>query len=169
MSCSNKKELKFGFINEFNEHRISVVPSNNYQKFDDLVAQIEKLSCQDSIPTFKIETNNAIKLVAFHNPCWEEFGCILLKRRNILKIINDSIRINRNVALDSIDEFMKMHYINEENSYLFSKNPKKAMVSVEYRNHGLKNLENTIDKITDAYSKLELEIPLVLMLERPKI
>jgi len=58
MSCSKKKELKFGFINELNEHRIAVVPLDTNLKFDDLVSQIEKLSCQDSIPIFKFETNN---------------------------------------------------------------------------------------------------------------
>lgn len=167
ISCSDKKNLEYGFINEFNQHRISIVEVDEYRNFNDLVNRIEELSCQDSIPAFKIKTKYVEKLVALHNPCWEEFGCILIKRRNKLKIKNDSIKINRTITLDSIETYIKKHYINEFNSYSFSENPRKAMISIEYENHEMKNLEITIDKITDAYSKLKLKIPLVIMLERP--
>ena len=167
-SGQSKATHNFGFINEFNKHKVSIIDLNTYEQFNDLVERIEQLSCQDSIPTLKIQGKQVSKLIAFHNICWEEIGCILVKRRNKLKIINDSIQIDRKISLDSIDTYLKEHYLNVNDSYLFSEDPRKAMVSIEYENHSIGNLENVIDRITDSYSKLSIEIPLVLVLERPR-
>ena len=116
----------------------------------DLIMQLMK---EEKVDTNLIVVHNGYKTDAYLD--------------KILKLQSLGFK-NSVIVLDSINEFMKMHYLNEDKSYLFSENPKEAMVSIEYRNYELNNLENTIDKITSAYSKLELEIPLVLMLESPK-
>ena len=151
-SCQSKATHNFGFINEFNKHKVSIIDLNTYEQFNDLVERIEQLSCQDSIPTLKIQGKQVSKLIAFHNICWEEVGCILVKRRNKLKIINDSIQIDRKISLDSIDTYLKEHYLNVNDSYLFSEDPRKAMVSIEYENHSMGNLENVIDRICLLYT-----------------
>ena len=150
-SCQKGKSEKFGFIDDFSEQRVSIIDLNTYERFSDLVVRIEQLSCQDSIPAIEIQTKQTRKLVAFHSQCWEEVGCTLIKRRNKLKIINDSIQIDRRITLDSIDTYLKSHYLNDNDSYLFSENPRKAMVSVQYKNDSIGKLENLIDRITDSY------------------
>ena len=164
-SCSEKKEVRYGFIDKHNEHRISIVKLDLYEEYSDLVDRIQVLSCLDSIPTIKIETKEVDKLVALYNPCLKEDGCILIKQRNKLRILNDSIQVNRSIAFDSIDAYMHKHFINEYNSEFFSENPRKALVTVEYKKHDFKNLVTIIDGVTEGYSNLSLELPLVLILE----
>ncbi len=164
-SCSNKRELRFGDIDDFNAHRVSIIQPDSFAVFGDLIRHVDELSCLDSIPSIYLETKKVNKTIALSSICWFEHGCILIKPRNRLLIRDGQVQLGRSIGLDSLDEVMRAHYLNYGELEQFSEDPRKALVSIQFSGHDFGSLQEIVDKITDSFLKLKLDVDLILTLE----
>ena len=169
IGCSTKTETKiqtYGIITELNKNEIAVIDLDKYDSFINLVNRIEKIVCNDSIPTISVNDENTEKWIGLANSCWEGVACILIKRRNVLKIQDERIEMNKTVNLDSLGVFISKHFTNEGESYLFSENPKKAKIAITYKDLPISGLKMLLWKIIESYEIQNLETPLILTLDR---
>ena len=74
--------------------------------------------------------------------------------------------MNTPVEIDSLEEYIYKHYTNNGDSYQFSENPKKAKISISYKNLPLRELKSLLNKILISFETVELEVPLILILDR---
>jgi len=169
LSCSTKPEIQvqtYGVITEKNKDIIVTIDPNNYVSFDQLINRVEQIVCNDSIPTISVYNKNVEKQIGLANPCWEGVGCILIRRRNVLKIQDEKIKINETVELDSLGEYISKHYNNYGKSHFLSENPRKARISITYKDLPISGLKTLTKKIIEFYEIQKIETPLILTLDR---
>jgi len=84
-----------------------------YTDFEKLYDRLEEIACNDSIPSIAIQKRDTVKVIHLLNPCWEDHACILVKERNILKILNDSIfKANKSYSINQMTKVLKKDYNN---------------------------------------------------------
>ena len=169
VGCSAKSETKiktYGIITEYNNNEIVLINLDNYNSFNQLVDRIERVVCDDSIPTISVYDKYSEKWIGLANSCSEDFACILIKRRNVLKIQDEKIEMNKTVALDSLEKYISKHYTNNGKSNLFSENPEKAKISVSYEDLPLSGLKMLLNEIIASYENQNLETTLILTLDK---
>jgi hypothetical protein len=167
-SCSQNKISKvefYGQIDESNSNEIVKVEPSQFQSFDNLVERVEQVICNDSIPAISIKENGVEKIVRIANPCWEGVACILIKRRNILKIEDEKIKMEFPVSLDSLETYISNHYNNNGKSYRFSESANRAIISISFREKDMENLRSILSKIIKFHTSLNLNLPLVVHLD----
>ena len=121
VGCKNyeKKEnllvqKEFGKLRKDND---SLSVELNYKKFNnwiELIERVETISCNDSVPKITLKSENILRTIYFQNPCWKNFGCILLKEKNVIEIHNDKISKNSGelYSLDSLKNILKRDFEN---------------------------------------------------------
>jgi hypothetical protein len=129
---------------------------NRFENWKDLLKRTEKIACNDSIPKITLKSDKKIKTIYFHNPCWENFACILLKQKNTIEIHNDTINKNYEnfYPLDSLESVLKRDIENNGENPKLSDNPEKLLIYVSYDKNGFENLPKTLDKLTQAYERI---------------
>ena len=149
----------------------------NHKKFNnwiELIERAETISCNDSVPKITLKTKKKLKIIYFQNPCWENFGCILLKEKNVIEIHNNKISKNFGelYSLDSLKSVLKRDYENYGKDPSLSDNPKKLLVQISYDKNEFKNFEQTLNKLIKTYEeiaeKTNINIWLIEKLEIPK-
>ena len=167
-NCSenNPATTYHGSINQNNLSKIVKLESAHFKTFDELVDRIEQVSCNDSIPTLSIKVDKEEWLLGLANPCWEGVTCILTKRRNVLKIKDEKIKMTNEITLDSLKPIMTRHYNNYGESFQFSESPTKAKISVTYEQNKMNNLISMLKNVLDIYSSLNLELPIIVSLDK---
>ena len=100
VSCQNseRKETKkslvlvdYGKWNSQNDSLGVELKLSRFKDFRELLIRTEDIVCNDSIPKLTIINKRKIKTIYFHNPCWDDYGCILIKQKNVIEIHNDTI------------------------------------------------------------------------------
>jgi hypothetical protein len=93
---SNEKEIaiverKFGKWKTENDSLGVELNTKKFNNWIDLVERAGKFVCNDSIPKITLRTNNEIRTIYFHNPCWEEDSYKIIKSKNVIEIHNNII------------------------------------------------------------------------------
>ena len=115
-----------------------------------------------------------MKTIYFQNPCWENFGCILLKEKNVIEIHNNKISKNFGefYSLDSLKNILKRDYENNGKDPSLSDNPEKLLIQISYDKNKFKNFEQTLNKLIETYEeitkKTNINIWIIEKLEIPK-
>ena len=144
-----------------------------FENWTDLLNRAGSIACNDSIPKITLKTDNQIKTVYFHNPCWENFACILIKEKNKIKIHNDSIgKYHEDLyPLDSLTSILRRDIKNNGKNPMLSDSPEKLLIYISYDKNGFKNLPNTLNKLTQSYelitNKTDINIWLDEKLDTP--
>ncbi|TXE14923.1 hypothetical protein ES692_17550 [Psychroserpens burtonensis] len=128
--------------------------TEKFNNWNDLVERAGKIACNDSIPKITLSTNNEIRTIYFHNPCWENDSYKIVKSKNVIEIHNDTIFKHKKgtFPLDSLESVLKMDINNNGINPMLSENSKKLVISISYdkKNEFNKLLEN-LDKLTEQY------------------
>ena len=149
----------------------------NHKKFNnwiELIERAETISCNDSVPKITLKTEKTLKTIYFQNPCWENFGCILLKEKNVIEIHNNKISKNFGefYSLDSLKNILKRDYENNGKDPSLSDNPEKLLIQISYDKNKFKNFEQTLNKLIETYEeitkKTNINIWIIEKLEIPK-
>ena len=101
IGCENyKKKEKILDQKEYGKWRKdneSLSVELNYKKHNNwnkIINEAERITCNDSIAKITLKAQNILKTIYFQNPCWKNFGCILIKEKNVIEIHNNKIRKN---------------------------------------------------------------------------
>ncbi|MFD2543759.1 hypothetical protein ACFSSB_15640 [Lacinutrix gracilariae] len=163
IGCQNseKKEkqlvrIDFGKWDNKNDSLGVELIYNRFKNWKDLLKRTERIACNDSIPKITLKSENRIKTIYFHNPCWENFACILIKQKNTIEIHNDTINKNYEnfYPLDSLEIVLKRDIENNGENPKLSDNLEKLLIYVSYDKNGFENLPKTLDKLTQAYERI---------------
>jgi hypothetical protein len=147
-------QSKFGKWKTKNDSLGVELNTKKYNNWNDLVERAGKIVCNDSIPKITLRTNNEIRTIYFHNPCWESDSYKIVKSKNVIEIHNDTIfkYEKGSFSLDSLESVLKMDITNNGINPMLSENSKKLVISISYdkKNEFNKLLEN-LDKLTEQY------------------
>jgi hypothetical protein len=128
---------------------------NQFKNWNKLINQTEIISCNDSLPKITLRTDNEIKTIYLQNPCWKNFGCILIKQRNIIQIHNDTInKYDDFYPLDSLESVLKRDVENNGKNFDLSDSPEKLLIDISYDKNGIENLPKFLLKLTQTYEKI---------------
>ena len=128
--------------------------TKKFNNWNALVERASKIVCNDSIPKITLKTDDEIRTIYFHNPCWEKDSYQIIKSKNVFEIHNDTIFKNKEnfFPLDSLEKILKKDLENNGINPMFSENSKKLIVSISYdKNNEFERLLNHLDKLTDKY------------------
>ena len=128
--------------------------TKKFNNWNALVERASKIVCNDSIPKITLKTDDEIRTIYFHNPCWEKDSYKIIKSKNVFEIHNDTIFKNKEnfFPLDSLEKILKKDLENNGINPMFSENSKKLIVSISYdKNNEFERLLNHLDKLTDKY------------------
>ncbi len=116
IGCQNsdqkEKQLvqkEYGKWNAENDSLGVELEINKFRNWKDLLERTEKIVCNDSLPKITLKTDKELKTIYFRNPCWKNFGCILIKQKNVIEIHNDTINKNDEnfYPLDSLESILR--------------------------------------------------------------
>ena len=127
-----------------------------FNNWKELIEQAERISCNDSVPKITFITEKILKTIYFQNPCWENFGCILIKEKNVIEIHNNKISKNFGelYPLDSLESILKRDYENNGKNPSLNDNPEKLLIKISYDKNGFKNFEQTLIRLTETYERI---------------
>ena len=159
---SDKKEkplvkIEFGNLDSESDSIGVELKLNKFKNWKDLLERTERIACNDSFPKITLKSDNKIKTIYFRNPCWEDFGCILIRQRNVIELHNDTINKNNEnfFPLDSLENVLKRDLENNGKNPKFSDNPEKLLIYISYDNkNGFKNLPYTLNQLTETYNRI---------------
>ena len=150
-------QSKFGKYNAKNDSLSVELNTKKFNNWNDLVERAGKIVCNDSIPKITLKTNNEIRTIYFHNPCWENDSYKIIKSKNVIEIHNDTIfkYEKGSFPLDSLESVLKKDITNNGINPMLSENSKKIVISISYdkKNKFNKLLEN-LDKLTEKYYEI---------------
>jgi hypothetical protein len=129
---------------------------NQFNTWKDLLKRTEIIACNDSTPKITLKTDKELKTIYFRNPCWEDFGCILIRQKNVIEIHNDTINKSdeKFYSLDSLESVIKRDFENNGKNPKLSDNPEKLLFYVSYNNLESKKLLKTLNKLTEVYERV---------------
>ena len=84
-------QREFGKWKTKNDSLVVELNTKKFNNWNDLVERVGKIVCNDSIPKITLRTNNEIRTIYFHNPCWEDDSYKIIKSKNVFEIHNDTI------------------------------------------------------------------------------
>jgi len=160
IGCNNneKKQLssiEFGRWNANSDSLSVELQPNKFKTFRELLDWTASVSCNDSIAKLTLNKKNITKTIYFQNPCWEKYACILTKRKNSIRIHNDSIyKAYKVYPLDSLYSIIKRDIENNGKNPMLCENPKKLLFEISYWKKDYWDLANTLDKLTDNFEKI---------------
>ena len=164
ISCQNLKQkdtpldlIEFGIEESQNDSLGVELKLDSFDDFKDLINRVNQIVCNDSLPKIVIKNKKKNKSVYLRNPCSENYGCILIRSRNSVDIINDTIfkHWEKYYPLDSLDNVLKRDLNNYGKNPFYSDHPEKLLIRVYYTKEGIKRLPKMLDKLTKTYSKLD--------------
>ena len=161
-STSDPTIRQYGYYNENDNNVIVSIDLEQYDSFDTLYRRIESIACNDSLSEIIIHNGNTeIKQIRLFNPCWKT-DIICIRKRNVLRIIDDEIHVDTIFSLDRLESTMTKHYNNYGKSPYYSEQPNKALISISYENKEMDNLSNLLNRITACFDPIRNDNPLVI-------
>lgn len=173
-SCVNTKEnelgisiKKYGLLKGESDSTSIELEIHKYGTWRNLLNRTEQIACNDSIPKITLKNNKNLKAVYFRNPCSEDFGCILIKQKNIIEIHNDTINKSDEYfyPLDSLKNVLKRDFYNNGKNPELSDNPKKLLINISYDELEPEKLTHTLDKLTKAYEEITNRTDIIIWLK----
>ncbi len=127
---------------------------NRFKNWKDVLDRTESIVCNDSLPKITLRTHKKLKTVYFQNPCSKNFGCILIKQKNVIEIHNDTINKSAEhfYPLDSLESVLKKDIENKGKNPRLSDNPEKLLIYVSYNDKN--GFEKLPKNIIQAHSNL---------------
>lgn len=162
MGCQNsdKKDIdpvhkEFGNWDSGNDSLGVELEVSQFKTWNDLVERTETIVCNDSLPKITLKTDKDLNTIYFRNLCSENFGCILIRERNMIEIHNDTINTSdgKFYPLDSLDNVIKRDFENNGKNPMFSDSPEKLLFFVSYDNIEPEKLLKTLNELTQAYER----------------
>ncbi len=172
-SCQNAEQKSIQFIEKeygiFENENNSIgveLKLNEFDNWKDLLERTERIACSDSLPKLILKSATNIKTVYFRNPCWENYGCILIKHKNTIQIHNDTIsKSDRfHYPLDSLATVLKKDFENNGKIPSWSASPEKLMIFISYDNGQMENFPKTLRSVVHEYEKLTDNVVLKIWL-----
>ena len=159
-------ERNFGLFQNESDSIAVELKLTEYTEWRSLLEKTEEIACNDSIPKITFENDSIIKRVYLRNPCWENFGCILIKQRNTIQIHNDTIsKADRFFyPLDSLASVLKKDFNNNGKIPSWSRNPEKLLIFLSYDNDKISLFPKTLYKVVNEYEKLTDSVVLKIWL-----
>ena len=159
VGCNNNEKqltsIEFGKWKSNSDSLSVELQPNKFKNFRELLNWTGDVSCNDSIAKITINKESTIKTIYFQNPCWEKYACILTKRKNTIRIHNDSIyKAYKVYPLDSLYNIINRDVGNNGKDPMLCENPKKLLFEISYWKKDLNNLYNTLDILTDDFEKI---------------
>ncbi|OBQ46414.1 hypothetical protein JJL45_11780 [Tamlana sp. s12] len=158
---NNKKEkqlvkIEFGNINSENDSLGVELELNRFKNWKDILKRTERIACNDSLPKITIKSDNRIKTIYFLNPCWDDFGCILIRKKNVIEIHNDTInKSDMNFyQIDSLQKVIKRDIENNGKNPDLCDNQDKLLFYISYNDNLIGNLPKTLDELTESYYRI---------------
>lgn len=127
----------------------------DYGSFEELCQRAEEIVCHDSIPVIEVKHNNKSSILSLGNSCWKKYICILRKRRNVLKIVDNTVHLGK--PLDSLQNLMHRHYHNYGKLEFHSDKPQKATISITYKSNELKELNPLLVDIINVFDSIGID------------
>jgi hypothetical protein len=149
-------QKEFGKWRKDNDSLSVELNLKKYNSWKELIERAERISCNDSVPKITLKTEKILKTIYFQNPCWENFGCILIKQKNVIEIHNNKISKNFGelYPLDSLESILKRDYENNGKNPSLNDNPEKLLIQISYDKNGFKNFEKTLIRLTETYERI---------------
>ncbi len=161
-----KIETNFGLFENENDSIAVELNLTEFKNWNSLLERTEEIACNDSIPKITFENDSVTKKIYLRNPCWENFGCILIKQRNIIQIHNDTIsKADRfYYPLDSLASILKKDFNNNGKIPSWSRNPRKLLIFLSYDDEKISLFPKTLYKVVNEYEKLTDSVVLKIWL-----
>lgn len=159
LSCKNNESVKepnsklYGC--NLGNDSIVLLRISNFMNFQELYDEVEQISCSGAVAGVELENDGVSSILTFSNPCWENYGCILIRRRNVFEVIDDSINFEKTYPIDSLNSLLKKHYENQGMLPYYSDHPDKVIVSIKYETNKLEKLPSLLNKLIVAYERIE--------------
>lgn len=134
---------------------IVLIEPTNFENFEKLYDEVEEITCNGGITGIELDKKENSSILTFSNPCWENYACILIRRRNVFEIIDDSISFEKTYPIDSLTPLLIKHFENEGELPYYSDHPDKVIVSIKYKTNELGKLKNLLEQLILAYDKIE--------------
>jgi hypothetical protein len=149
-------QKEFGKWRKDNDSLSVELNLKKFNNWNELIERAERISCNDSVPKITLKTENTLKTIYFQNPCWENFGCVLIKEKNIFEIHNNKIskKFGELYSLDSLKSILKRDYENNGKDPSLSDNPEKLLIQISYDEKEFENFEQTLKKLTETYEEI---------------
>lgn len=141
------------------------VDPNKFSDWATFRDSVGAIFCNDSIyPCIKIECDSVIKQINFVNFC-PTFDLHDDRTSSFIYVKDDSVFHRSSTgkgfySLDSLDTAIKAEQSYRRNGYEFA-------CAIAYEHKDFKNLNNTLDKITDSYKKITDTTDLLIYLRLP--
>lgn len=123
---------------------IVLIEPTNFESFQELYDKVEEISCNSRMAGIELVKEEDRSIFTLSNPCWENYSCILIKRRNVFEIIDHTINLEKAYPIDSLDSLLKKHFENNGELPYYSDHPDKVIVSIKYET-------NKLDKLKELY------------------
>ncbi|WP_298894386.1 hypothetical protein [uncultured Psychroserpens sp.] len=172
-SCHNaeQKPIKtikkdYGLFKNENDSLGVELKLNEFNNWKDLLKRTETIVCNDSLPKLTLKSDKGLKTVYFRNPCWEDFGCILIKQKNTIQIHNDTINKSDQFfyPLDSLANVLRRDFENNGKIPSLSANSEKLLIFISYDNGKIETFPKTLRKVINTYEKITDSIVLKIWL-----
>ncbi len=167
-SCKQEKALTIkkyeGFIIRSDTTKnYKVITLEKYNSFYSLIDDINRIVCNDSIPEIILTDNDVTKKIIISNFCYSNYGCVLIRQRNVIEIYKDTIyKSGKKKPIDSLFSIMKKDYFNLGIDPNYSVKPSKLIFYL----NDLKGLKSYLNKITTYYDKLKINENLNIVISR---
>jgi len=141
-----------------------VLNLSSFKHFENLITHIDYLVCNNSVPQISIQKNNIHKVINLGNICFENYGCVLIKQRNVIEIHNDTIfKQDKPYPLNNLKSIMQRDYLNNGKLDAYCSDPEKFLIQISY-DDTFDNLEEVLHVITEAYDNIQPEVSLKIWL-----
>ena len=160
MGCgdnSNTDEiLKYGNNYTTSDSLYVNISDEYHSTYESLTNRVEQVVCNDSIPVYQTNLFDEPKLFQLGNPCWDKHGCILIRKRNVFKIVDGRIELDTIYDRQKMPELLMEHYLNPGGKEMFSESPKKAIVFIEYEQSGFNTIDTILHEVAEAFELIDL-------------
>lgn len=158
-----KEYGKSEFIDEINIVQLDL---KKFKNFKQLLDRTEEIACSGGVPQITVEGENHLKAINLHNPCWENYACILIYENNTFRLHNDSIyKAGEVYPIDKLDFVLRKDIENNGEDSKYSDSPKKLLFLISYDNNGMETLPNTLNVLTESYEMITKTADIVIWLD----
>lgn len=169
LSCTMEKTQKqvivYSVYSEEDNDKMVFVEPDDYYSFEAMLQRIDSISCSDSLPAIRIIDGHIERRIALLNPC-PNHGSYSLKVRDRLQITDNKIEVSKTDNLDSLEVYLSLHYYNYGQSHLFSDDPRKARITISYKDKPMTGLKPLLLRIVRWYEQQEKEVPQAITMHR---
>lgn len=150
----------------YDSSRMVVFDVSREKTFNELYCKVEQTVCNDSLPALSLlNGGHRPTIISLVNLCRENYGCILIKRRNEFKIVDDSLEFEKKYPMDSLEVLMKRHYGNGGKSPYHAEDAASVILTIEYKKRAVIHLNDLLKRVLAAWEKMEGSECLNLCLE----